>query len=64
MTKTLNQHLQFRCTDRIDEAKRVSLMYSRGEIAWDMAKKLVLRLGYLPETANGILLGTHHLPGE
>ena len=64
MTKDINHYLRSRCVDRVDEAKRVRNEYGHGHIPWEMAKKLILRLGYLPNTANGILLGTRILPGD
>ncbi len=45
-------------------AKNIRLKYGRGWKSWDDAKAELLKLGFAPEIANKILLGTKHLLGD
>ena len=48
----------------IDAAKAIRSEYGRGWKSWGDAKAELLRLGFTPETASKILLGTEHLLGD
>lgn len=50
--------------EMIDQAKQIRAEYGRGQKKWREAKDELVKMNWYPDNANGILLGTMHLPGD
>ncbi len=50
--------------DKIGTAKTIRTEYGRGWRSWAEARRELIKLGFTPIKAAGVLLGTAHLLGD